>query len=164
MLWYELLYQRGRTHLSGGARKNWKSTRVVKNMNVTQMKATWQIVNQGNKAFNLTTGRPVSETGKPGDNLAADVQGRAWNLEGVHLLQHDGGEHADDDLLSLVWLGEGMVEGVQVGGRDQRRILQVWPWKLMSVPETCKIIVPNEETGDHDERKTWTWARTTTRN
>ena len=40
-----------------------------------------------------------TETDHPRDDLGADVCGRTGDLGGVHLIQQDRGEHADDDLI-----------------------------------------------------------------
>ena len=49
---------------------------------------------------------------KSGDSLLTNVESRAADVVLVDLLEEDGGQHADDDLLLLLCLGEGMIKTI----------------------------------------------------
>ena len=82
----------------------------------------------------------------PRDDLVANVWRRAADLQRVHLLQQDGCEDVDDDLLTILDLRKSMV---QVGGGDQDRALEIQASKLISRPEPRQIVIPDQQTGDH---------------
>ena len=68
----------------------------------------------------LASRDPGAVTDETAHCLLADVESRLGDLGLVGLLHDDRGEHAHDDLLLLIGLGQGMVEGVQISGSDER--------------------------------------------
>ena len=73
---------------------------------------------------------------QPRESLIADVLGRALDLQLVHFIDQNGSQNADDDDVLVLGLGQGMVEGVEVSGRDQHSSLQSRARELVRRPKT----------------------------
>ena len=101
------------------------------------------------RAANLARWVPRTNTGKTSNDLIAHVKGRARNLQLVDLLQEKGGEDTHDHLILLVSLGQGMVEGVEVGRCDQNGALETWARKLVRPPELGHVVVPDQHANHH---------------
>ena len=56
---------------------------------------------------------------KPRNSLLADIEGGAPDLSLVDLVDQNGGQHADDDLILLLDLGESAVECIEIGSSDE---------------------------------------------
>ena len=91
---------------------------------------------------------------KPLENLAADVGCRDRKVRGVGLLKQHRSQDADDDLLPLLAnLGQGVIEGVQVGCRQQGRALQPRASKRKGCPETRQVVIADKQPRDHFGKK-----------
>ena len=101
------------------------------------------------RAANLARWVPRTNTGKTSNDLVAHVEGRARNLQLVDLLQEKGGENTHDHLILLVSLGQGMIEGVEVGRCDQNGALETWARKLVRPPELGHVVVPDQHANHH---------------
>ena len=56
-------------------------------------------------------------------------------------------------LLFVFNLAEGMIQGIQIGGRVQGRELEVGTGELVRRPEAGQFVVTNQESGDHHGAK-----------
>ena len=101
---------------------------------------------------NLTRWHLRAEADQTRDDLRADVQRGDVDLGGVDLIQQNGSQHADDDLILVFDLGQRVVERVEVCRRDQGGASKTRTTKLKGRPETGQIIVPNQEPGHHREQ------------
>ena len=80
---------------------------------------------------------------QPRDGLVTDVLSRARDLQLVHLLDQNGREDADDDHVLVLGLRQGVVESIEIGGRNQIGSFQTGTGELISRPEARQIIVPD---------------------
>ena len=62
-------------------------------------------------------GRAKSD--KARHSLLTNVESRAADLVLVDLVDEDGGQHADDDLVLVLDLRESTVESIEIGGSDE---------------------------------------------
>ena len=100
-------------------------------------------IKQMKKASNLAAWAARTDPNEPGEDLIADVGGRDWKVRWIGLLKEDRRQDADNDLLLLIHLGQGVVEGVQIGGSKQSRRLQGRAAELNSRPEPGQVVVPD---------------------
>ena len=117
------------------------------------MKQENRFTKSGKEGINyyLATWRPGTQSHQSGNDLLAHVESGAVDFQLVDLLKRNKCQDADDDLLFLFDLAEGMIKGVQLGGRVQGQELQVRTKKLVRRPEAGQVVVTNQESGDHDE-------------
>ena len=103
--------------------------------------------------YYLAPWRYGTQSHQPGHELFAHVESGAVDLQLVDFLKQYGCQNADDDLLFVFNLAEGMIQGIQIGGRVQGRELEVGTGELVRRPEAGQVVVTNQESGNHHGAK-----------
>ena len=78
-----------------------------------------QIYKKKNLKRHLARRDGRAKPNKPRNSLLADIEGGAPDLSLVDLVDQKGGQHADDDLVLLLNLGESTVECIEIGSSDE---------------------------------------------
>ena len=84
-----------------------------------QTKIQKQISKKENPKRHLARRDGRAKPNKPRNSLLADIEGGAPDLSLVDLVDQNGGQHADDDLVLLLNLGESTVECIEIGSSDE---------------------------------------------
>ena len=103
--------------------------------------------------YYLAPWRYGTQSHQPGHELFAHVESGAVDLQLVDFLKQYGCQNADDDLLFVFNLAEGMIQGVQIGGREQGRELEVGTGEQLRGPEAGQVVVTNQESGNYHGAK-----------
>ena len=104
------------------------------------------------KDSNLASGVARANPNQPGKSLVADVGSRNQDIGRVGLLDQNRRQNTQENLLSVLDLGQSMIQGVQVRGGHQSRTLQTWASKRVGSPKPGEIIISDEQPRNHAGR------------
>ena len=107
---------------------------------------------QNQKHSNLASGVARANPNQPGKSLVADVRSRNRDIGRVVLLDQNRRQNTQENLLSVLDLGQSMIQGVQVRGGHQSRTLQTWASKRVGSPKPGEIIISDEQPRNHAGR------------